>query len=155
VDAFLAELAKFERDLPYDPRVIEARYVGMINSMIRRGMAHRPVYVTSEMEPEFTQGLRRVPEGLAFRLVADTGFVPGDLPGYRYRPFGRSGRLEDQIPRMYAAAFGNRGLYYYNGGDTAEALRSLRRGAEFGVSTPELARLAGLVSGGGRGSGGD
>lgn len=155
VDAFLVELEKFERGTPYDPRVIEARYVGMIRAMIVRSMAHRPVYVTAEIEAEFTQGVRRIPEGLAFRVVADTGFVPTVFPELRFRPFSRRGRLEEQVLRLYAGACGSRGLYYYSGGDRGEAERSLGKGMEFGVSVPELARLGAVLAGGGGRGGGD
>ena len=61
--------------------VIEARFVGMIRAMIARGMEERPVYVTPEIEEQFTAGLVRVPEGLAFRVVADTLFHPTPLSG--------------------------------------------------------------------------
>lgn len=68
VDSFLGELYKFEHDLPYDPRAIEARFVGMINSFVERSMENRQVYVGPEIEPEFGQQYVRIPDGLLFRL---------------------------------------------------------------------------------------
>ena len=55
--------------------------MGMIRAMIAKGMEERPVYVTPEIEEQFTAGLVRVPEGLAFRVVADTVFHPTPMSG--------------------------------------------------------------------------
>ena len=140
VEAFRQELDKFEHDLPYDPRAIEARYVAMIRSFILKSMPSRPVYVTKEIEPEFTGGLQRVPEGLPFRLFADTLFHPSNLPDFRYRPCPRRGRLEAMIPGLYSEALISRGLYYYyEGRDTAEAGRVIRASLAYD-STSVLAR---------------
>ena len=68
VEDFLAELYKFEHDLPYDGNVIESRYVRMINSFIERSYADRPVYVGPEIEPEMGAGYTRLASGLLFRL---------------------------------------------------------------------------------------
>lgn len=85
VDAFLAELYKFEHDLPYDPRVIEARYVEMINDFIDRSYGDRPVYVGPEIEAEFGQQYSRIPNGLLFRLAreADNAIPRAVQIGYR------------------------------------------------------------------------
>lgn len=132
VDAFLRELYKFERDLPYDPSVIQSRFVEMIRSFVRRSMENRPVYVTAEIEPEFTAGLQAVPEGLAFRLRADKEFYATPRPEYQYRPFGRRGRFEDRIRTLYAASLSARGRYYYLVGNDAEEARiSFRKALEY------------------------
>ena len=134
VDGFLREVNKFEHGLPFDPAVIQARYVGMITSFIDRNLRDRPVYVTSEIEREFTPGFQRVPEGLAQRLYRDTLFHPTTLPTLKYRPFPRKGREEDVIRRLYAEAFGARG-YYYKPHDPAEAERCFERARGF-ISSP-------------------
>ena len=102
VDAFLAELFKFEHDLPYDPRVIEARYVGMINSFIDQSLKDRPVYVGPEIEPEIGQKYTRVPVGLLFRLSQAV-----DSPGFRpirieYRATSFESRLTSGVRSLYA-----------------------------------------------------
>jgi tetratricopeptide (TPR) repeat protein len=147
VAAFLKELDKFEHDLPYDPAVIQGRYVNLISSMMRRSMATRPVYVTHEIEQEFTSGLQRVPEGLAFRLVTDTLFHPSARPVFAYRPFGRSGRLEDNVPKIYASALIARGVYYYRAGEVGEAKTSFSRALEFDPANVEASRWGVLLSG--------
>jgi hypothetical protein len=104
VDAFGEELYKFEHDIPYNPAIIQAKYVNMISSFISRNMATRPVYVTPEIEAEFTVGFQRVPEGLAFRLVADTSFHAIGIPNYVVRRFARRGRLEDAVKNLYLSS---------------------------------------------------
>jgi len=141
VDAFRRELDKFEHDQPYDPRIIEARFQGMIRSFILESLPSKPVYVTKEIEPEFTTGLQRVPVGLAFRLLPDTLFHPTTLPDFRYRPFARAGRLEGMVPLFYSEALISRGVYYYRAGDTAEAVRSARAALTYDPTSPVALRL--------------
>jgi len=130
VNSFLREVDKFERNLPYTPSVIEASYVGMIRSFVEKNLPDRPVYVTSEIEKEFTTGYQRVPEGLAQRLFRDTLFHPTTFPPLVYRDFPRKGRQEDQVRRLYAEALGARGYYYMNR-DRGEAERCFARARAF------------------------
>ncbi len=136
VDAFLEELDKFEHDRPYNPAVIQGRYVAMIRSFILRNLDRRPVYVTPEIEAEFTRGLQRIPEGLALRLAADTLFHPTAFPQFTYRPFGRPGRLEEQTRKMYADALALRGQYYLRWGEASEAEKALRFALVFDPTHP-------------------
>jgi hypothetical protein len=121
VDAFSKELFKFEHDTPYNPTIIQARYVEMISSFISKTIASRPVYVTSEIEPEFTAGFQRIPEGLAFRLVNDTIFHGTDFYRYDVRPFERRGRLEDMVRNLYLTSLNSRAVYYYRHGFQSES----------------------------------
>ncbi|MDP2884053.1 MAG: DUF2723 domain-containing protein [Ignavibacteria bacterium] len=102
VDSFLGELYKFEHDLPYDSRLIEERFVGMINSFVERSMENRQVYVGPEIEPEFGQKFVRIPDGLLFRLsyvVDNTGLRPASIE-YRTSSFGS--RLTRGLRSLYA-----------------------------------------------------
>ncbi len=154
VEAFQKELYRFEHDLPYDANVIQARFVQMIRSFILRSMPSRPVYVTGEIEAEFTEGLQRVPEGLAFRLVGDTLYHPPRLPEFIFRPFGRKGRLEDMVPRLYADALISRGVYLYTrGGDRAGAAAAWKEALLYDPESERARRLlsvGGVEGGGGR-----
>ena len=145
VGAFRKELFKFEYGLPYDGSVIEARFVGMIRAMLAKGMEDRPVYVTPEIEGEFTAGWVRVPEGLAFRVVGDTAFHPTPFPDFRVRGLAREGRLEDVVWRMYGNAYLARGDYYFVHGLAEEAKRSYNSGVSVDPSSIQLrSRLTGL-----------
>lgn len=142
VEAFKRELYKFEHDLSYNPNIIQARFVEMIASFIRRELASKPVYVTHEIEPEFTQGLQRVPEGLAFRLLVDTTFYTPDFPSYFYRDFGRRGRLGDMVKTLYAGSLIARARFYYNGrSDYLEAQKSLQLALVYDPSSIEARNL--------------
>jgi len=94
--AFKKELHKFEHDLPYDPNVIQARFVQMIRGVHLRSLPSRPVYVTNEIEAEFTSGLQRCAGGVAFRLYSERCFIIRDS-GVQIQAFERRGRLEDAL----------------------------------------------------------
>lgn len=142
VDAFSVELNKFERGTPYDPETIQARFEEMVLSFIHHSMTSRAVFVTQEIEPEFTRGLHRVPTGLAFRLVDTAGFLPSPMPVYTPRRFDRSGRLESMFPKFYASSLIARGAYYLQiGRDTSEARQAFAAALDFDPSSAE-ARMA-------------
>jgi hypothetical protein len=149
VDAFEKELFKFEHELPYNPAVIQARFVEMITSFIRKSMSDRPVYVTHEIEPEFTTHLQRVPEGLAFRLYADTLVHRNVMPLYSYRPFERSGRLEDMIRVLYANSYISRAKYLVArsmAGHEEEIRKCLVTALEFHPGSNEARQLLRVMS---------
>jgi hypothetical protein len=124
VEAFLVEVKKFENGLPYDPAVIERRYAGMIGGFLRRSLPHRPVYVTPEIEEQYTVGLQRVPWGLARRLFADTLIHSSPFPEFHYRPLPGLSDYEIHLRRFYASAYLAR-ADYYRGKDRAEVERSI------------------------------
>jgi hypothetical protein len=134
VGRFLREVEKFEHELPYDGTVIEARYAEMIGGFLRTAAAGRPIFVTGEVEGEYTPGWRRVPEGLVFRLVRDSLFRPVPFPTLVYRPLSREGRLENLVRDLYADAYRVRAVYYKENGDSLEALHAIR--AASGFSSP-------------------
>ena len=134
IEAFLGHLRRFERDEPYDPAAIEASFNAVINSMIDRAYARRPVYLTIEMEEQFAPGYVRVPVGLAFRL-----YKPEDLPDPaatkdvlpRIRPFDSEERLPVEMRRLTASMLLSRGAYLSNAGVFDRAEVALRRALEF------------------------
>jgi hypothetical protein len=102
--------------------------------------------VTPEIGPEYTQGLQRMPAGLAFRLYADTLFHPPFVPRFLYRPFGRSGRLEEMVPVLYADACAARAEYLLlRGGSLQEAREATREALVFQPASARARRLAGLL----------
>lgn len=137
VDAFLKELEKFEHDRPYHPAVIQARFVEMIKSFITKNMNDRPVYVTTEIEQEFTRGLQRVPEGLALRLYADTLQHVSRPVAFTYRPFERNGRLEDALKNMYANAYTMQGVNYVQCGKLDSAAMAFRAALTFNPNSSD------------------
>lgn len=126
VDAFLRELYKFEHDLPYDRNVIQARFEAMIVSFLDKSFSERPVYVTHEVEPEFTKGFRRVPEGLAFRLSRDTTLHPPRPIRFTIRDLSKSNHYVATLKTMYAAAYTNQALLANHFGDRESAVGFLK-----------------------------
>lgn len=127
VESFLQELYKFEHDLPYNRSVIQARFEAVIVSFLERNFSDRPVYVTHEIEPEFTRGFLRVPEGLAFRLTRDTtiqrtrpiDFAIRNLPT-------KSNHYISMVKTMYASAYTNQALMANRFGDRQTAVNFLK-----------------------------
>jgi len=126
VEAFRKELDKFEHDLPYNSAVIQARFVSMIGALLRTALERGPVYVTLEIEPEFTAGYQRVPVGPLLRLYADTLFHPSARPVFAHRPMVRDDDYAGRLRLLYAEAWAARGRYYLAHGDQAEAEESFR-----------------------------
>ena len=102
VDPFLAELYKFEHDLPYDPNVIEARYVGMINSFIEKSIKDRRVYLGPEIEPELGTRYSRAPAGLTFQLLEGVDTSAISHIKIDYRPTSFESRLTTGLRGIYA-----------------------------------------------------
>lgn len=81
ISAFRQELIKFENDQPYHPQIIQTRFEQMILKFIRVALEKGyPVYITPEIEPEFTRGLAKIPHGLVYRLVPERDFVNPPQP---------------------------------------------------------------------------
>ncbi|MCI0706540.1 MAG: DUF2723 domain-containing protein [Ignavibacteriae bacterium] len=102
VNAFLAELYKFEHGLPLNPEVIEERFNDMINDFIDKAMEERPVYVGNEIEPQFAYAYQRMPEGLLFRLVREGESVSLKPLSLTYRPTPFSNDYTLGIRYLYA-----------------------------------------------------
>jgi hypothetical protein len=127
IEAFLRELEKFERGLPYAPGVIQGRFEEMIRALIGRSLQTRPVYVTPEIEPEFTAGYQRVPWGLAQRLFADTLAHNAPFPQFEHRPLRKRAEMDQNVARFYASAHLMWGEYRLSRFGEVE---SLKRSAE-------------------------
>lgn len=141
IEAFLAELWKFEHDVPYDPGTIEQAYNGMINSFIDRAIERRPVYLTIEIEQQFAPGYLRVPEGLAFRLYRSAP-PPGKrvFEDFTIRPFTHSGRLVDGIRGMYGAMLINRARFCALQGEAREGMEAADRALKLNPDNEEAMR---------------
>jgi len=131
-DAFRKELYKFEHGIPYSGALIQRRFVSMIEELLRSAMRVRPVYVTAEIEPEFTAGLQRVPVGPLYRLYADTLFHPSPRPVFAYRPILREDDYAVRLRSLYAGALLARGRYYMAHGHEQEAQECFVEAARHG-----------------------
>lgn len=129
VESYLRELRKFERGEPYDPRTIELRYAGLIGGIISRHYPSAAVYVTPEIEGQYTSGYARVPHGLALRLRRE-----GDPPLWREVPVtidppSRDDPYSAGITMLAARAELSSALYLERLGMVPEAARAAARAA--------------------------
>ncbi|MCX6133493.1 MAG: DUF2723 domain-containing protein [Ignavibacteriales bacterium] len=121
VDAFLAELYKFEHDLPYDPGVIEARYVGMINSFVDQSIKDRPVYFGPEIEPEMGPEYARIPDGILFRLSQAIDTIEIKSVKVEYQPTSFESRLTAGLQGIYARMLTSTAARYVSRNQLSEA----------------------------------
>ena len=140
IAAFLQELYKFEHELPYDPAVIEARYNRMIDSFVDHNIDSVPVYVTGEIEPHLASHYRRVPEGLAFRLYADSIYHPLEFPSFMYRPYRKKDMYTQQLQAIYGRMLMFRASYEQSHGrpDLASGYEAKAYEIETGALTGRL-----------------
>ncbi len=110
IDRFLPELEKFEHGRPYDYATIEGRFTDLLRSFMDRSDS-RPVFVTSEIEPQYTAGFFRIPEGFLHRLTGDTTYVPAPVPEVNFRPFSGDNKYSRQIIQLQLQALQRRAAY--------------------------------------------
>jgi transmembrane protein TMEM260 (protein O-mannosyltransferase) len=71
IDLYMEQLEKFEADLPYDARLIQSRFVNMINCFIDLNYGKRPIYLTFDIlqsDPDIAKNYVKIPEGFLVRL---------------------------------------------------------------------------------------
>ena len=110
---FLSELNKFEHGIPYDYTTIEGRYVTLIKSFIEYNIDSIDVYLTREIEPNYTSGYNRIPEGFAYKLTKGSldMYRPAKFPSVVFRKF--EGKTDYSVPieKFSASILYQRGLY--------------------------------------------
>lgn len=78
IEAFLPQLYLFENGKAYEPALIQARYLGLLNALVLRNYYDMPAYLCrADAGGDYNQlapGYERVPEGLLYRLK-----MPGSL----------------------------------------------------------------------------
>ena len=121
VSEFLAEVYKFEHDLPYDGSQIETKYINMLNSFIGKNIDNVPVYVTNEIEKEIGYGYTRIPEGLVYRLNKKLEYLEAPNINITFRAFNKKGKYPDMLMNYYGMMLTNRASYekYFNHKDRA------------------------------------
>ncbi len=127
MEAFLVELYKFEHDLPYNNNLIEYRYASFIKSIIEKNIVTRPVYVTEEIEAQYTPGYIRVPAGLAYRLATNSSPDPYEDANFNFSIPVKSNKYIDQIVSLYSRSYYNHALYNYTGKDKTRAAQYIQK----------------------------
>jgi len=96
-----------------DVDAYQQAYAGLFHTLIDGNLATRPCFLTYDDIPApLTDGYARVPWGLVQRLVPGAGYVPADVPRYRFRMWRR--HVVPQVVwtlKLYAEACQNRAAY--------------------------------------------
>ncbi len=122
IDLFLIEANKFERDIPYNPSVIEFRYASLIRSFIEQNYRSRPVYVTQDVGKEYTKGYNLIANGLAWRVYPDTVHHESPEVHFNFHIPHERDKYVDGIVGMYATAWYNNAVSALLSNRTNDAL---------------------------------
>jgi hypothetical protein len=68
-EQFLAELYKFEHDLPFDFNFIRSVWNNLLAQIIEKALPDHPVYIDIRIDKEFPPEYKRTPAGLFLRLT--------------------------------------------------------------------------------------
>jgi hypothetical protein len=129
---FMAELDRFEKGLPYDYAMIEGRYTQLLRSFIEKN-SDRSVFITPEIEPQYTEGYFRIPEGLVFRLSKETEYRAMVSPVFRFRDFHGSDDYSKQIKKLSKNALTLRAQYEESYGKSGPAAFFRQKASEIPV----------------------
>jgi hypothetical protein len=114
------------------PRLLNEKYYRMLASIIKNNFDSRPIYITSEFDPNqdpgFHPGYRRIPEGLAWRLYR-VGERLRELPyrEFRYRELSYPHKDADAIRHAYMFMLKERGILEATRGNFDLALKWLEQ----------------------------
>lgn len=111
IEAFQKELYKFEHDVPYDYAVIEGRYTELLKSFIDKNIGSVSVFVTGEVEQQYTEGYARVPYGLLYQLSKDRTYLPSPFPILQNRSNAPTDQYINNLRGIMSTALYHRGEY--------------------------------------------
>jgi hypothetical protein len=120
--------------------MIETQYQSMIHSFLVKHYSSGPVYVTPEIEGEYTRGFQKVPSGLAFRLYADTTYHEIAPKDFTFHAINKKDKYSNAIRDFYASAYCNQGIYLAVGGKKDKAVELLRKSLRVTQAFPEALR---------------
>jgi hypothetical protein len=84
----------------------------MITTMIDSNISKRPVHVTGEVDPQYSERFVRTPWHLTLRLMQDTAYLPQEFPHYQFRFWEKHvDPYAAKIYELYARAIWARAIY--------------------------------------------
>ncbi|MFH1039097.1 MAG: DUF2723 domain-containing protein [PVC group bacterium] len=128
IENYRSYLERFSKKEVHDGRELDRRYYRMLHSIIERNYERRPIYITSEFNPEphpaFHPGYYRIPEGLCWRLYRK-GDPVREFPyrEFTYRELGYPHKDADAVRHAYMYMLNERGTYEASRGNYETALR--------------------------------
>jgi hypothetical protein len=87
IDAFLAELDKFEHDQPFSPEVIQERWREMLSDFVFKSLPDHPVFIDGRIAADFPAAIQSTPYGMLVRLSLPEENVHYQLLTVSIRPW--------------------------------------------------------------------
>lgn len=104
INLYQDQLEKFEADEPYDPRLIQSRFVNMINCFIDSNYDNKPLYLTFDVlqtDPEIAKNYKKIPEGFLIRLSKTADNITTDYSKFDITRLAKSANSkDDDLHRM-------------------------------------------------------
>jgi hypothetical protein len=104
INLYQDQLEKFEADEPYDPRLIQSRFVNMINCFIDSNYDNKPIYLTFDVlqtDPEIAKNYKKIPEGFLIRLSKTSDNITTDYSKFDITKLAKSSNSkDDDLHRM-------------------------------------------------------
>ncbi len=128
IEDYRMYLERFNKGEVRDARELDRRYYRMLDSIIEQNYDRRPIYITSEFNPDqnpaFHPGYYRIPEGLCWRLYRK-GDPVREFPyrEFAYRELGYPHKDADAIRHAYMYMLNERAKYEAFRGNFQTALR--------------------------------
>ena len=141
VNAFLAELNRYEQGEPFDYVTIKSRWDALLNDMIEHFIVDRPVYVDPRIAGEFPHNFEGIPQGLLIRLVRKGETVRWKPITAEFVPDTFDNYVTADLRRYFVAIYTFHALWLMQQGEKAEALRSLDKGLSIDPSFSPALRL--------------
>jgi hypothetical protein len=127
LEAFRADLSRFQKS-SLDSASIRTSLTAFFHAIIARSAeAGRPVYVTSGVNPELIDRYQHAPTGMVFRLLDQNDTTRVRLREPLVRVLPERNPLTPTIRSEYAQSYAYQGAYLAQWGDTAKAIRFMRR----------------------------
>lgn len=157
IDAYMEELQKFENNLPYNPVIIQQRFIAMLNSFVDRNYTMHPIYITPDIlsrEAGFADGYTLIINGLRYRLIANGDTTPVPDPTMDVTAFAKSaqqyytnipkhkvGSLELDICENLIKGLGRQAQYLANNGKIQQAVPYLQSILSIDPTHPEALQM--------------
>lgn len=133
IEFYLRALERVSSGEDRDGGRLKVLYYRMLSSIISKNQETRPIYLTSEFDPNHTPllhpGFRRVPEGLVWKLYR-AGETPREIPyrEFAYRELAYPHKDADAVRHAYMYMLKERARYEAARGDHDLARRWLDQG---------------------------
>jgi len=91
-DAFVSFVTPFELDEEFNPNTLEISYRSFFETLIRKAVEKRPVYISFELvmneiqwkEIPLPEGVNLVPDLFFYRVTTDTAYIEAPLPNFDF-----------------------------------------------------------------------